>query len=99
MACTSLGSLTFSTSKHASSGTPRAYSMVPMAPSHRSGRSAIEATNGAGTLRGLHRPRIGAERVEHPREHLIGAEPGRIHREVRLPVVRDARLVERVHLL
>src|SRR3989304_2856900 len=43
---TSVGLLAFKTSKQPSSGTPRAYSMVPMAPSQSSGPSASRDRNG-----------------------------------------------------
>src|SRR3990172_2645765 len=43
---TSVGLLALKTSKHPSSGTPPAYSMVPMAPSQSSGPSASRDRNG-----------------------------------------------------
>src|SRR5712692_5843149 len=111
MPWTILGSLTFSTSKQASSGTPRAYSMVPMAPSPRSGCLATRSRKGAliSARNGSLSPRGGEGRVrgsgpqmkrlEHFSGHLIGVESRRVHLHVSLGVVRFTRLVERLDLL
>src|SRR6266849_5056535 len=111
MPWTILGSLTLSTSKQASSGTPRAYSMVPMAPSPSSGCCAsrsrkgalISARNGSlspsggeGRVRGSG-PRL--ERLPDFRRDLVGGEARRVYAQISLRVVRLAGLVERLDLL
>src|SRR5712692_623343 len=110
MPWTILGSLTLSTSKQASSGTPRAYSMVPMAPSPSSGCLATRSRKGAlisarnrslspsggeGRVRGSGPP---MKRPEHFSGHLIGVESRRVHLHVSLGVEGFAGLVERLDL-
>src|SRR5712692_4747142 len=110
MPWTILGSLTFRTSKQASSGTPRAYSMVPMAPSPRSGCLATRSRKGALiSLRNRSLSPLGGEgsvrgsgphtkRPEHLRRDLVGVEPRRVHAHISLGIERLARLVERLDL-
>src|SRR5713101_4837896 len=111
MPWTILGSLTFSTSKQASSGTPRAYSMVPMAPSPRSGCLATRSRKGALiSLRNRSLSPLGGEgrvrgsgshtkRPEHLRRDLVGVEARRVHTQISLGVEGFAGLVERLDLL
>src|SRR6266850_5731189 len=97
MPWTILGSLTFSTSKQASSGTPLAYSMVPMAPSPSSGRSRRRSMKGAlisarnGRVRGS-APRL--ERLPDFRRDLVGIESRRVHTQISLRVEGLAGFVE-----
>src|SRR6266850_7224822 len=101
MPWTILGSLTFSTSKHASSGTPRAYSMVPMAPSPSSGRSRRRSMKGA--LISARNGRVGKsgpclERLPDFRHDLVGIEARRVHTQISLGVEGLAGLVEGLDL-
>src|SRR5207302_1432612 len=90
IACTSAGVFRFSTSKQPSSGTPRAYRRVPMAPSQRRGPAASRSLNACAMGLG-----------EHPQDaadDLVHAEPVRLDHEVGRAVVRLALAVERLDL-
>src|SRR5262249_48021838 len=82
--------LRFRTSKHASSGTPRAYRTVPIAPSQSSAPSAIRSLNACGIP--------APQRGQHPRDDLIDAQAGGVHREMCARVVRLTRAVQRLDL-
>src|SRR4029077_11019572 len=90
IACTSPGLFTFSTSKQASSGTPRAYKRVPMAPSQRSGPAASRSLNACAM--GL------PERLQDAADGLVHAEALRLDHEVGGAVVGLALPIERLDL-
>ena len=56
ISATRVGARTFSSSMHASTGTPRAISDVPMPPSARSGASASRDRNTAASIRAVSHP-------------------------------------------
>src|SRR5437899_2975060 len=91
IACTSLGLFRLRTSKQASSDTPRAWSIVPIAPSQRSGPASRRRLNACG----MRFP----ERGQHARDDLVRAEPARVDHDVRAPIVGLARAVECLQLL
>src|SRR3989442_13249243 len=91
IACTSLGLFRLRTSKHASSDTPRAYSIVPIAPSQRSGPASRRWLNALG----MRSP----ERGQDTGDDLVPAEPACGDDDVRAPVEGLARGGERAELL
>src|SRR5437016_10879776 len=61
-----------------------------MAPSQRSGPAASRRSNACGIVL--------AQRGHHARHHLVGAEPGRVHAQVSLTVIRLAAAIELLDL-
>src|SRR6266404_4442855 len=61
-----------------------------MAPSQRSGPAASRRSNACGIVL--------AQGGHHARHHLVGAEPGRVHAQVSLTVIRLAAAIELLDL-